>query len=105
MDAYHKEIAQLRTQLLEVTNSNTSLTGMLAISHMTRTNNMNAMLERCNALERRVASLERRREVTRQRAVRTGPLIADLRVRQEAHGEGSWAAPIILDMDDEERLR
>ena len=56
MDAYQEEINQLRTQLMEVTNSNTSLTGMLAISHMTQTNNMNAMLERCNALERRLVS-------------------------------------------------
>ena len=104
MDAFQEEVDQLRIQLMEVTNSNTSLMGMLAISHMTHTNNMNAMLERCNALERRVASLERRREVTGQRAVRTGPLIADPRVRQEARGEGSRAAPIILDMDDEEQL-
>ena len=43
--------------------------------------------------------------MTGQRAVRTGPIIADPRVRQEARGEGSWAAPIILDMDDEERFQ
>jgi hypothetical protein len=35
MDAFQEEVDQLRIQLMEMTNSNTSLTGMLATSHMT----------------------------------------------------------------------
>jgi hypothetical protein len=68
---------------------------MMLISHLTMTNAITAANQRISSLEARLS-----RGVTGgQRARRTG-----VPVRNSSRGEGSRDRPIILDMNDEERL-
>ena len=86
----------LKAQCDALKENMTQLVGMMLISHMTMANAITAANQRINSLERRLS----RGATGGQRARRTG-----VPARERSRGEGSRDRPIILDMDDDERLR
>ena len=89
-------VTTLQAQYDALKENTTQLVGMMLISHLTMTNAITAANSRISSFERRLS----RGATGGQRTRRTG-----VPNREYSRGEGSRDRPIILDMDDDERLR